>query len=379
MSLNLNRQTDNLSQCPKFLDHYREWIPAGAEGGKARLYANGVFPTSNGKARFKGVQHQACAEVVDARLPLHLNSGRLRDQWHGMSRTGVVPRLFAHAPEPTLEMHARDMERRHLADGDLVRMKGKRGNLVVRVAASNTLRPSHVHMPMHWGGHFMRGHGVNTLTVPTTDPISRQPELKHAAVQVEKLAIGWQLVAMRIDVAGTLHAALKPWLKRFEYATLNWAGRDPGVAVFRAWGATDSVVPGATVLDELAAVLGMEGNRVSMFNDARRGVSKRALIEEGHLAGALLCNETRATDWLLDVMITGGDTQELRKWIFAPVAAAPSSAPARGRVICNCFDVSENEILADVVSGMDLESIQAKRKCGTSCGSCVPELKRLAK
>jgi assimilatory nitrate reductase catalytic subunit len=357
----------------------QQWpLPAGATTGKVRLYADGIYPTANGRAKFKATPHRPVAETTDARLPLHLNSGRLRDQWHGMSRTGIVPRLFAHAPEPMIEMHARDMERRGLAEGDLVRVKGKRGSLVVRAAASASLRPAHVYMPMHWGGQFMSGLGVNALTLPATDPISRQPELKHAAVQIEKFSTGWQLVALRRDDVGSLQAALQPWLKRFDYATLTLAGRENNVVILRAWGVEGSPLPAPELLAELTAAMGLDTPHALAFNDTRRGIAKRALIEADRLTGALLCNETRATEWLIDLITREGNTQELRKWLFAPLAAPPSAGPARGRIVCNCFDVSENEIAADYAAGLDLAALQEKRKCGTSCGSCLPELRRLA-
>ncbi|MDP1734018.1 MAG: molybdopterin-dependent oxidoreductase [Sulfuritalea sp.] len=357
----------------------QQWpLRAGATAGTPRLYADGVFATASGRARFTSTQHRPLAEATDPRHPLHLNTGRLRDQWHGMSRTGVVARLHAHAPEPAIEMNARDMERRGIAEGDLVRVKGKRGALLLRAAASATLRPAQTYVPMHWGGRFMSGLGINTLTLPANDPVSHQPELKHAAVQVEKFATGWQLVAMRRDDQGGLHAALQPWLGRFDHATLTLAGRESTVVVLRAWGAVDSPVPAPEILAELAAAMGLDSPQVLAFNDARRGIAKRALIEGDRLAGALLCKETRATEWLLDLVARGGSTAELRKWLFAPLATPPSSGPARGRIVCNCFDVSENEIRADLGVGLDLEALQEKRKCGTSCGSCLPELRRMA-
>ena len=357
----------------------QQWpLPAAAATGTPRLYADGRYATASGRACFKAVQHRPTAEATDARLPLHLNSGRLRDQWHGMSRSGVVPRLFAHTPEPVLEMHPRDMERRDIADGDLVTLKNKRGSLRLRAAASPTLRPSHSYLPMHWGGQFMRGLGVNTLMSPASDPVSRQPELKHAAVQVEKFATGWQLAALRRDDDGALHAALQPWLARFDYATLTPIGRESRVLVLRAWGAAGSAPPSHETLTELASALKLDTPQALAFADSRRGIAKRALIEDDRLLGALLCNETRATDWLLDLAANGGSTQALRKWIFAPLSTPPDAGPARGRIVCNCFDVSENEIRADYAAGLDLAALTEKRKCGSSCGSCLPELKRLA-
>jgi hypothetical protein len=171
---------------------------------------------------------------------------------------------------------------------------------------------------------------------------------------VEKFAAGWQLVALRRDrrgaatlatrCAAALAVALRP-------ATLTLAGRDDPRARAARLGAPARRRP-TEVLAELAAALGLDSPQVLAFADARRGISKRALIEDGALVGALLCNETRATDWLADLIATGGrfggGSAELRKWIFAPLAAPPSGAPSRGRIVCNCFDVSENEIRADL-------------------------------
>jgi formylmethanofuran dehydrogenase subunit D len=196
---------------------------------------------------------------------------------HEPHRRGVAP--VRPCPEPVLEMHPRDMERRGIVDGDLVRLKGKRGSLLLRAAASNTLRPAQTYVPMHWGGQFMSGLGVNALTLPVTDPVSRQPELKHAAVQVEKFTVGWQLVAMRRDDEGGLHAALHPWLARFDHATLTLAGRDSTVVVLRAWGGEGSPVPSPDMLAELAAATGLDAPHMLAFNDTRCGIAKRALIE----------------------------------------------------------------------------------------------------
>ncbi|HCI14606.1 MAG TPA: nitrate reductase [Gallionellaceae bacterium] len=356
----------------------QQWpFPADAAQGCSRLYADGLFPTASGRAGFSAVDHRPTAEATDARYPLHLNSGRLRDQWHGMSRTGTVPRLYAHAPEPVIEMNPRDMERRGIADGDLVRVKSRRGALILRAELSNILRPAQSHIPMHWGGRFMRGLGVNALTSASVDPISFQPELKHAAVQVEKYATAWQLVAMRRDDSGGLRESLQPWLSRFDYATLTSTGRDEDIVLLHAWGQSEDSLPSADTLNELSAAMGLDDSATLIFSDARRGIAKRALIRDGRLVGALLCHETRSADWLVDIMVRGSDTGALRKWLLAPLSNPPSSAPARGRVVCNCFDVSENEIAADLAAGLDLAALQAKRKCGTSCGSCLPELRRM--
>ena len=110
-------------------------------------------------------------KAPDSRFPLLLNTGRLRDQWHGMSRTGTVAQLFGHTPRPALDMHPDDLAARGLRSGDLVRVASRRGELVVAVQASTDVRPGEAFMAMHWGSRFMRGAGANALTVSAFDPL----------------------------------------------------------------------------------------------------------------------------------------------------------------------------------------------------------------
>src|SRR5258708_20771705 len=131
-------------------------------------------------------------------------------------------------------MNTEAMVRRGFADGDLLRVGSRRGELVVGVQASDEMRSSQVFMPMHWGGRFMNGGGVNALTVPAFDPVAKQPEFKNAAVQVEKLDYQWQLVAMRSGAVLRYLDAVRPLLVRFPYATCGLYGREHPVVIFRA-------------------------------------------------------------------------------------------------------------------------------------------------
>ena len=355
----------------------QQWpMPQGAAQGKKRLYEDGIFPTASGRARFVSAKYVPVAEDTNARYPLHLNNGRLRDQWHGMSRTGTVGRLFSHDEEPLLSMHADDMTRRGLVDSDIVRVASRRGQLNVRVAASPEMRAGQVFMPMHWGSQFMNGLGVNALTINAFDPQSKQPELKHAAVQVEKLSLPWQMVAMRKGDVLHRMSRLQPLLKQFDYAALGLYGRDEELVVLRA---AHSSPVADELLAEVDAILGLDDEAQLMnYRDAKRGISKRALMEDGKLNGVRLTGETAARDWLKEIIAQGADAQTLRPWLLAPLSAPPAGQPQRGRIVCNCLDVSEQEIQAELKQGFDLPAIQSKLKCGTECGSCLPELKRLA-
>jgi assimilatory nitrate reductase catalytic subunit len=360
----------------------QQWpMPEGAAAGRARLYVDDVFPTASGRARFVATKHHATAEKSDARYPLALNTGRLRDQWHAMSRTGTVARLFNHVEEPWLAMHARDMESRGLKNGDIVRLKSRRGELVVRVEASDQMRAAQVFMPMHWGSQFMRGSGVNALTVPAFDPHSKQPELKHAAIEVEKLALPHRVVAMRRFAAAETMAAqalrdeLQKMLAGFDYATLALNGREDIVVILRGYAAEPIA---ESVLATLDRLLDLQDTRRTMrYVDARRRVEKAARIEGGIVQSVCLAGETAAQDWLKNMMVQGASADAMRSWILAPVAAPPRGSFNRGAIVCNCFDVSTVEINTLLATGADLAQLQGRLKCGTECGSCLPELKRM--
>jgi len=363
-------------------DGPQQWpFAEGAAGGAARLYTDGHFATADGRARFAGVRHQDTAERTDARYPLHLTTGRLRDQWHGMSRTGTVARLFNHSPEPYAGMHREDMARRGLADGDLIQLKSRRGKLTLRVQGSDEVRLTQVFVPMHWGSQFMHGAGVNALMASDFDPHSKQPELKHAAVQAEKMELPHTLVAMRRFAAGATPSAqqlaerLQPLLAKFDYASVNLVGRENAVVVFRAYGAAP---PDAAPLRELDRLLGLDSPGTTMhYRDLRRGVFKAARVEGDAVIAVRLVDETAGEEWLKNMMVQGASAEAVRPWVLAPVSTPPRGTLNRGRIVCNCLDVSEIEIRRELATGVTLHELQARFKCGTECGSCLPELKKM--
>lgn len=356
----------------------QQWpLPEGKRMGQARLYEDGVFQHPDGKARFVDVKYHPPAERTDARYPLHLNTGRLRDQWHGMSRTGIVAQLFNHAEEPVLTMHHTDMARRGLVDGDIVKVSSRRGSLIVPVRAGDEMMPAQAFLPMHWGSRYMNSAGCNVLTLPAFDPVSKQPELKHGAVNVEKLELGWRMVMMRRGhhVLRMLDA-IRPMLTSFDYASCGLYGRGEGMVVLRA---AHREVPPQDLIDMLDECLMLtEDTPCLSYRDQRRGISKRVVVEDGKVTGVRLLGEVRAADWLREAMLDEQFPDEVRLWALAPVSAPPAGRQGRGRIVCNCLDISELEILEVLAEGADLPTLQARLKCGTECGSCLPELKRMA-
>ena len=353
----------------------QQWpLPEGATIGKTRLYEDGQFPTADGRGRFHAADYLPPAEAANPCFPLILNTGRLRDHWHSLTRTGRIARLWNHAEEPAIGLNPADLERRGLRAGSLVKVASKRGHLVLKCLADPDVRPGQAWLPMHWGSAVQSGLGVNVLTSPVLDPVSRQPEFKHAAIQVSPWQAGhglWLLASGDIGLA----ARLRPFLARFSWASLTLSGRDRPLVALHA--AHDRPIP-PEWLAELDALAGLDDPLATLaYQDARRAVSKKACLADGRIVSLRLTGETAAQDWLKELILAGADASGLRPWLLSPLASPPQGGVERGRVVCNCLNVSVSEIAAAITEGSDLAGLQDRLKCGTECGSCVPELKRM--
>ena len=357
----------------------QQWpYPEGATSGRVRLYEDGVFPTVDGKARFVAVEHLPAADATTPELPISLLSGRMRDHWHGMSRTGTVPRLFNLEDEPLLAMHPCDMRHRGLESGDLVKVSNGRGEMVVRITDRPGLVKGRAWMPMHWGSQFMNSPGANALACDATDPYSKQPELKHAAVQIVKLNLSDPLVVVRRcasqSAALEMQQRARTVLADFPYASVGLYGRKSPLVVFRA-AAAEAI--SADKIAELDALFGLDGDDGAIvYVDATRKVAKKAIALNGRLLGIRLAGETLAQVWLKQAMAEDELDASLIRFALAPSAKPPVTMVARN-IVCKCADVSDVQINQELEAGADLPKLQDKLKCGTFCGSCVPDIKRM--
>ncbi len=359
----------------------QQWpFPEGAQTGRARLYENGHFPTPSGRANFVATTSTGVAEKVSETYPLQLNTGRLRDHWHGMSRTGRVAQLFNHVAEPELALNPAELEARKLQDGNLVRVASARGAAVLRVRGSTEMRRGAAFVPMHWGSQFMAGNGVNALTSPAIDPYSKQPELKNAAVSIARYVPGWRALYLRrcadADAAAALAAGIAPLLQRVDYASSTLAGREAPLVRLEL---AHTSFPDRALVAQLDALFGLSNEaELLLYRDAKRGVEKRALFEGDILVALRFENELQSAGWVQEAMLSDAQGGDLRSALFAPLSMRPGGFAPRGRVVCSCLDVAEQPIREMLERGSSLTELQATLKCGTSCGSCVPELKRLA-
>jgi assimilatory nitrate reductase catalytic subunit len=386
-------------------DGPQQWpLPEGAARGRVRLYEDGIFPTANGRATFADVAFTPLAEPRDARFPFSLNTGRLRDQWHGMSRTGTLGRLFGHEGAPAVDLHPQDMARLKLADGDIVRVRSRRGELALPARASDSVAPTQAFIAMHWGEEALSGHdaegrpltGVNALTNPSFCPQSKQPELKHAAVAVEKLKLPWRLTAMAwlpAEEALALRERLKPSLARFAYASLVPFGREADGAP-SATGrlglllhAGAGQAPDEAWLAPIRAALGLNEPGVLAYLDARRGHQRSLRIAREadgaeRLQGFWVAGDASGDAWLRTLLEADQTLPGPGRHLLAPGALARQGVPARSPQVCACFNVNEAMIRAELArcSGEGearLAPLQASLKCGTNCGSCLPALRTL--
>jgi assimilatory nitrate reductase catalytic subunit len=374
-----------------------QWpFPEGVAAGRARLYEDGRFATPDGKARFFDTPFVPLAEPRDARWPVSLTTGRLRDQWHGMSRTGSLGRLYGHVSEPVVEMHPQDLARQKLVDGDLVRISSRRGSLVLPVQATAQLGLSQAFIAMHWGEEVVSGstatgevmRGVNGLTNPARCPRSRQPELKHTAVRIAPAELPWKLLALAwlpADEALSLREQLRPLMPAFGFASCVPFGRERTGLLFRA--AAPEAAPEALLM-QIEALLGLQAEGVLHYADRKRGQRRSMrLVGDGQaqrLDGCLLAGDIRAEAWVKPLLQDELPAQAYGRALLIPGAQAPVALTPRGRQVCSCFDVGEAAILDCLGESAGppearLAQLQARLKCGSNCGSCIPELKRLVR
>jgi assimilatory nitrate reductase catalytic subunit len=370
----------------------QQWpYPEGAVAGRARLYEDGVFPTASGRARFLNVKYKPVAEPVDARFPFRLTTGRLRDQWHGMSRTGTVAQLFSHAPEPAVMLAQADMARRLIADGDLVHVTSRRGTQILPALASDEMRAGQAFIGMHWGEEYLSGRGnegdgtfgVNAVTLAALDPDSKQPELKHAAVKILKAELPWRFLVfgwIEESNALALQLALRPFMRHFAYASCTPFGRDKVGILFRA---ADDYPAAVSLTEEIEAQFGIVGSGVLRYDDKHRGHARHIVVEDGWLSAVSLAGDTSAEHWLKEYLETGQPVAALGRLLLMPSTKAPQGFKTRGRIVCNCFHVAEAEIAGTLdkhessSAEAALACLQDQLKCGTNCGSCVPELNKM--
>lgn len=343
-----------------------QWpLPAHRPGGSARLFGDGRYYNPGGKARLIPVRPRAPAHASGGDYPLVLNTGRLRDHWHTLTRTGRSPRLSAHAVEPMAEVHPQDAARLGLSPGALVRIHSRWGQAMARVRISEAQQPGCVFVPMHWNDAFARLARINAVVNPDTDPVSRQPELKHTPVRLEPVDVAWEaLLLTRQDRLPKCGDAI--WVRSRAEACqrLSLAGT-AAAPHWRRW---------------LARMVNQDTGEWMELADPGAGRYRAAVLARGRLQHCLFVAPARQTlpdgAWLAELFQRSRLSAEERRFLLC--GRPPAGCGSGGPRVCACFNVGRDTILAAIRAGAaSVEAVGEALQAGTNCGSCRPEIKAL--
>jgi assimilatory nitrate reductase catalytic subunit len=346
-----------------------QWpVPPERPQGTPRLFGDGRFYTQDGRARLVAVMPRLPARRPSPAFPFVLNTGRLRDQWHTMTRSGWAPTLAAHEPEPFVAIHPEDAAASGFGHDSLARVQSAHGAAVLRVRHAPEQPRGTVFAPMHWSSAFASHGRIGALVNAATDPISGQPELKHTPVRLERATPAWQAflaARQRADAASleeTLWVmAVTPYGYRYELA---------GEAIPRRW-------------EDWVRRLFPErprGDDWLSYEDPGAGVFRYVRLIGDRLDACVFIARERpavARDWLVrlfgETSLRGGHLR-----LLAGEPAADDTAN-RGRTLCACLGVGEDTIAMAIRQQRlrSVEAIGAATGAGTNCGSCRSELAAL--
>lgn len=351
---NIDRDTYNA------LEPFQWPLVDRAKGGERRLFGDGRFATQDRRARFVAVEPQLPQSVTSRETPLFLNTGRVRDHWHTMTRTAESERLNRHRSEPYLEVHPQDAAVFGLANGEIAEINNRHGKAWLRVRIEPGQLRGSLFAPMHWNDRFASRAKVDALVTANTDPHSGQPELKHATVSVRAVPSRWRAILLS-------NTPLP--LSREHY----WAGV-PVAGGWVYWLAGESEFEVAS--EQLLALL--PGDASLQFVDETQGELRKAWLTDNQLSAVLLLgrHELLADPWWLVSRLGQALDKDDRRVLLS--GKPPGEQAERGAMICTCFQVAEAEIRTAIGAGcQSAAALGEKLRCGTNCGSCIPELNRM--
>jgi len=339
-----------------------QWPAPASRSGTERFFAQGGFFTPDRKAKMVAPEPPRPKAETSDEFPLRLNTGRVRDQWHTMTRSGLSPRLANHLPEPFVEVHPDDAATSGLVHGGFARLRSPYGACVLKVVITDAQRRGSLFAPIHWSGETAASARVGELVTPATDPFSGQPEAKATPVAIAPVEFKYRgFVLARAPLAlpeGT-------WWARVQMTQ--------GVGYLLA---TDAMPQMWQDFSHRAFPAG----EVAEYSDPPRDLYRVAAFMDGRLDGCLFVGPAAAApQW--DAVKALFESEQLpdaqRRAVLSGKVADGLADP--GPVICACFGVGLNVIRDALLSGAaaSVEEIGAALRAGTNCGSCLPELKRI--
>jgi assimilatory nitrate reductase catalytic subunit len=337
---------------------------AADSGVETRFFAQGGFFTPDRRARMLPTPARAAVKATDDRFNLWLNTGRVRDQWHTMTRTGKAARLMGQYAEPYCEIHPDDAANHAILPGALVRIETAKGHAILRAQLSEAQRQGSVFVPMHWTDQYANRARINACTWPLVDPASGQPGLKAAPARIEPFRVIWSgfaVTAQRPEAGNVAYWALAK-------AENGYVTELAGTEAIPDWAAYAKTLFSAPD----------DAEWVSYF-DAPLGIVRLACFAGEKLIGALFVSCTELAVYRGFLAEALGESWQGMARLRLLAGRSGADRPDPGPMVCACFAVGLNQIVEAIHSsaGQTVETIGAALKAGTNCGSCRSDIRRL--
>jgi assimilatory nitrate reductase catalytic subunit len=336
---------------------------AGETQGERRFFGSGGFFTANRRARFIPPALPRLRTVTSDAFPLRLNTGRVRDQWHTMTRTGMSPRLCAHSPQPFIEIHPDDAQAAELVDGGLAKVTTRYGSAILKVSCQAGQKRGSIFAPIRWSDETAAYARVGDLVAAESDPISGQPELKATPARIEPIKFAYRGFAL---TRRPMSLPDGTWFARLAVAGgagLLFATNEP-----------------PALWHNLVRRLMPEDAELAAYSDELHGLARFGIVRSGRLDGCLFVGPAhRPPRWDVarSLFETNSPAAPARRIVFAGGNA--DGIAEGGPVICACFGVNLSAIDKAIAAGnaMSVADIGRTLRAGTNCGSCIPELKTI--
>ena len=345
-----------------------QW-PVNAKNPKGckRLFTDKQFFTGSGKAQLIAARFNQPVNPPNDSYPLVLNTGRLRDQWHTMTRTALSAKLNRHKPEPFVEINPSDALRFGLSQNDLAEIESTWGTMKARVFISQEQPPGNVFVPMHWSNQFAKLARVGALVNPAVDALSKQPELKHTPVRIKPfkaLWYGFVLTRRKIAVENMDYWVVNTTEHCYRYELAHTTKPDS----WEEW-----------AKEKLGYVL-HPTSCWQEFYDSGLHDYRAAHIKDNRLESVIFIssrNQLPERNWLLNLFAQSSLSLQNRKSLLTGLP--PLGETDQGTIVCACFNVGEKTI-ASAIETQKLRTVQditRYLKAGGNCGSCIPEIKSI--
>ncbi|RIZ68451.1 MAG: nitrate reductase [Methylococcales bacterium] len=345
-----------------------QWpVTSSQPKGTARLFGDGQYFTPSGKAQFIAVTPRSAVNLPNEDYPLILNTGRLRDQWHTMTRTALSAKLNQHSPEPFVEIHPNDAENTGLKANALAVLETQWGTMLARVTITESQQVGNLFVPMHWTEQYASQGRMGALVNPAVDPISKQPESKHTPVRIKPFQAVWQGFILSREELSLSDVDYVVKIKGGDYVRYELAGQ--GLA--SSW---------LEALKEYLINDRTEEYHWQTYQDASQGVYRAALFVDAVLTTVIFIaanHHLPERHWLIGLFAK--NSLELSERMALLTGRVPVGTEDTGKTVCACFNIGE-KILLKAIKDKQLKTPQEVGHClkaGTNCGSCISEIKAL--